>query len=72
MANEISTSQPKDRLLLIDEDRMSCELLQYKFQTEGFVVDICHSGTEALGKLTPDYNLLLIDLMESKEMDGFQ
>lgn len=72
MANELSSAQPKDRLLLIDEDRMSCELLQYKFQTEGFVVDICHSGVEALSKLTPDYNLLIIDLMESKEMDGFQ
>lgn len=72
MANELSSAQPKDRLLLIDEDRMSCELLQYKFQTEGFAVDICHSGVEALTKLTPDYNLLIIDLMESKEMDGFQ
>lgn len=72
MPYETSQARQTERLLIADEDQMACELLQYKFQTEGYVVDICHSGAKALSILNSDYNLVLIDLMGSSEMDGFQ
>lgn len=72
MSNDTAPARPQERLLIADEDRMSCELLQYKFQTEGFIVDICHTGADAMSRLPGEYNLVLIDLMDSKDMNGFQ
>lgn len=72
MATETNTA---DRLLIVDEDSMSCELMQFKFQSEGFGVAIARSGQEALDLLAsaPEpYALLLIDLMDSKGMNGLQ
>lgn len=67
----ISTST-KDRILIVDEDSMSCELLQFKFDSEGFQTDIAHDGASALAMNPAQYTLLLIDLMGNKQMDGFQ
>lgn len=61
-----------DRLLIIDEDLMACELLQFKFQTEGFAVDLAHDGQKALSMHPENYSLLLIDLMGNATMNGFQ
>lgn len=74
MPTETAPGKSKERLLIADEDQMCCELLQYKFQTEGYEVDICHSGNHALELMTggKEYSLVLIDLMDSKEMNGFQ
>lgn len=64
-----------DRLLVVDKDSMSCELMQFKLQSEGFVVTIANSGTKALDIInsapTP-FTLLLVDLMDDKEMSGLQ
>ena len=51
---------------------MACELLQFKFQTEGFVVDLVHDGPSALASRPETYSLLIIDLMDNPVMDGFQ
>lgn len=61
-----------DRLLIIDEDQMSCELLQFKFASEGFDVDLAHTGQAALEMHPEHYSLLLVDLMGRKDMNGFQ
>lgn len=69
-----SSTEPanSDRLLIVDEDKMACELLQFKFQTEGFVVDLVHDGPSALASRPETYSLLIIDLMDNPVMDGFQ
>lgn len=61
-----------DRILIVDEDLMSCELLQYKFASEGFHADIAHDGPSVLGMNPESYSLLLIDLMSNPTMNGFQ
>lgn len=61
-----------DRLLIVDEDLMSCELLQYKFASEGFQADIAHDGPSVLANNPERYSLLLINLMSNTTMNGFQ
>ena len=65
-------SPNKDRILIIDEDLMSCELLQFKFTSEGFQTDIAHDGPSVLANNPEKYSLLLIDLMSNPTMNGFQ
>lgn len=59
-----NSSQRQERLLIVDADKMMCELLQYKFENEGFSVDIVHDVESALAIPLSDYNLILIDLMD--------
>ena len=54
---------PAARLLLVDADSMICELLQYKFENEGYAVDVAHSAQEALALSLGVYHLILFDLM---------
>lgn len=61
-----------ERILIVDEDRMSCELLQFKFTVEGFAADLAHDGPTALAMGPENYSLLLIDLMDNEKMNGFQ
>lgn len=66
-----TTPQRQERLLIVDSDRMMCELLQFKFENEGFKTDLVHDGQTALKFPLSDYNLLLVDLMES-EFNGLR
>lgn len=59
-----NSSQRQERLLIVDADKMMCELLQYKFENEGFSVDIVHDAESALAIPLSDYNLILVDLMD--------
>lgn len=52
-----------EKLLIVDSDNMLCELLQYKFENEGFIVDIVHDGETALTFPLDKYDLMLVDLM---------
>lgn len=56
------TTLNPDRVLIIDSDQMTCELLQYKMESDGFKVDIVHDGESAGEKKLTDYHLLLVDL----------
>ena len=62
-----NSSQRQERLLIVDADKMMCELLQYKFENEGFSVDIVHDAESALAIPLSDYNLILIDLMDDSQ-----
>lgn len=53
------------RILIADTDSMSGELLQFKFEDEGFDCDIVHSADELFDMDLTDYSLLLVDLMDS-------
>lgn len=70
-ANQNISTQRKERLLIVDSDTMTCELLQYKFENEGFTVDITHDGEKALTFPLSDYNMLIVDLMDA-EFNGIK
>lgn len=60
-----------DRILIVDSDCLACELLQFKFEDEGFKVDVEHDCHAAMQRPLADYNLLLVDMMES-DFDGIR
>ncbi len=58
------------RLLVIDDDRETCELLQELLSREGFIVTALTSATEALSRVVAeDFDAVLTDL-GMDEMDG--
>lgn len=61
--NQTNTPAPVDRILLVDSEIMMCELLQYKFESEGYGVDVEHSAEKALERNIGNYALVIIDLM---------
>src|SRR5574344_1129558 len=61
-----------EKILIIDDDKNSCNLLRTCFEKEGCGVILSHDGEEALIKfnaLKPD--VILLDIMISK-LDGWQ
>lgn len=64
MSPQIATASPA-RILLVDTDSMTCELLQLRLDTEGFKSDIVNDGRRALQLDLSQYALILVDLMES-------
>lgn len=63
---------PIGKVLVVDDDRNICELLQLYLEKEGFNVVICTNGEESVGKclsIKPD--LMLLDVM-LPGMDGWQ
>ncbi len=51
------------RILIVDDEKDLCEILQFNLESEGFVIDIAYSGEEALKKDIQDYDLILLDVM---------
>lgn len=64
---DVTSPARTERLLIVDSDKMTYELLQYKFENEGFKVDIVHDAPTALNYPLADYNLLLVDLMDAEQ-----
>lgn len=55
----------REKVLIIDSEIMICELLQIKFDAEGFDVDITTDGPAALKRDNlSDYTIVLVDLMD--------
>jgi DNA-binding NtrC family response regulator len=51
------------RILIIDDDDVSCQLFAETLEKEGYQVDQAHSGNEALPRLRDElYDLLIIDV----------
>lgn len=61
----------KNRILVVDDEEDLCEILGFNLESEGFVVDIAHSGEEALKLLNQGYDLILLDVM-MEGMSGFK
>ncbi len=59
------------RILVVDDEKDLCEVLQYNLETEGYEVDTANSAEEALKMNLPSYNMMLIDVMMG-EMSGFE
>jgi DNA-binding response OmpR family regulator len=52
------------RVLLVEDDRNLCESLTFQLEKEGFSVDVCHDGEDALHFIKQDaYDLILLDRM---------
>ncbi len=54
------------KVLIVDDEKDLCEILQFNLESEGFTIDIAYSGEEALKKDLQDYDVILLDVM----MDG--
>jgi len=52
------------RILLVEDDENLCDSLAFELKKEGFMVDICHDGEDALHWISQDaHELILLDRM---------
>jgi DNA-binding response OmpR family regulator len=52
-----------DKILIVDDDRNICEILEFNLRNEGYQIECAYSAEEALKKLTPNHSLILLDVM---------
>jgi DNA-binding response OmpR family regulator len=52
-----------DKILIVDDDRNICEILEFNLSNEGYQVECAHSAEEALKKISSDHALILLDVM---------
>lgn len=53
----------EEKILIVDDERDICEILEFNLSNEGYAVDTAYSAEEAAEKLTPAHSLLLLDVM---------
>jgi len=51
------------KILIVDDEPIICEVLEFNLANEGYEITCTHSAEEALKKLSPDYSLILLDVM---------
>jgi DNA-binding response OmpR family regulator len=51
------------KILIVDDEAVICEVLKFNLANEGFDIDCAGSAEEAIRKLTPDHSLILLDVM---------
>jgi len=51
------------KILIVEDDRDICEILEFNLLNEGFEVECAYSAEEGLEKLTPNHSLILLDVM---------
>ena len=51
------------RILVVDDERDICDILQFNLENEGYTVDVAHSGEEALGMISDAHRLVILDVM---------
>lgn len=59
------------KILVVDDEKDLCEILQFNLASEGFEIDVAYSGEEALTKPMEQFDLLLLDVMMGG-MSGFK
>src|SRR5690554_1234191 len=52
-----------ERILVVDDEKDICDILQFNLEKEGYIVDVANSGEEALEMLTDVYQLIVLDVM---------
>lgn len=62
--------EKKERILVVDDEDDLCEILKFNLETQGYAVDTCSSGGEALERGVAGYSLVLLDVMMGG-MSGF-
>lgn len=53
----------KGRILVVDDEKDICDILQFNLENEGYIVDVAHSGEEALEMVTDIHRLIILDVM---------
>jgi DNA-binding response OmpR family regulator len=61
----------KKKLLVVDDECDICEILSFNLENEGYEVDTASSAEDAIKKLSPEHNLILLDIMMGG-MSGFR
>src|SRR5690554_6466866 len=51
------------KILIVEDDKDICEILEFNLSNEGYAVECAHSAEEGLTLLTPDHSLILLDVM---------
>jgi len=51
------------KILIVDDDRNICEILEFNLRNEGFDVEYAYSAEEALKKLSDEFSIILLDVM---------
>ena len=51
------------KILIVDDEKDLCEILQFNLESEGFEIDVAYSGEEALKLHLEAYDLILLDVM---------
>lgn len=59
------------RILIVDDDKNICEILEFNLKNEGFEVECAYSAEEALNRLPEGFALILLDVM-MREMSGYK
>jgi len=60
-----------EKILVVDDSKSICEILEFNLANEGYNVECAYSAEEALKKLTPQHALILLDVMMG-EMSGYK
>jgi len=64
------SDNPK-KILVVDDEAVICEVLEFNLTNEGYEVSCAYSAEEALKLISPDYSLILLDVMMSG-MSGYK
>lgn len=59
----IKIMKDNPKILIVDDEKDLCEILQFNLESEGYSVDVAHSGEEALKKPLEEFSLILLDVM---------
>lgn len=59
------------KILIVDDEKDLCEILDFNLSSEGFETDIAYSAEEALKKPLAEFDLILLDVMMG-EMSGYK
>ncbi len=59
------------KILVVDDEKDLCEILQFNLASEGFDIEVAYSAEEALTKNIENFDLLLLDVMMGG-MSGFK
>lgn len=59
------------KILVVDDEKDLCEILQFNLESEGYTVEVAYSGEDALAKPLDSFDLLLLDVMMGG-MSGFK
>lgn len=61
----------EERILVVDDEKDICDILQFNLEHEGYKVDLANSAEEALSILTDKHDLIILDVMMGG-MSGFK
>ncbi len=64
-------SKMEERILVVDDEKDICDILQFNLEQDGYIVDVAISAEEALGMLTDVHQLFILDVMMGG-MSGFK